>query len=54
MLNRAILFFALAVVAGIFGFFGVIVTGAIIAKVLFVVFFSLFISSFFVRRRISE
>jgi uncharacterized membrane protein YtjA (UPF0391 family) len=54
MLNRAITFLVFATLAGIFGFFGVIVTGAIFAKALFFIFFFLFLSSFFVNKESRE
>lgn len=48
MLPLALIFFVLALVACIFGFGGIIVAGAGIAKVLFLVFLALFIISLIV------
>lgn len=49
MLSWSLTFFVLAVVAAIFGFTGIAVAAAGIAKILFVVFLILFIASFFFR-----
>ena len=45
MLRWALLFLVVAIVAGIFGFAGVMVTAAGIAKLLFYVFLVLFVVS---------
>lgn len=49
MLSWSLTFFVLAIVAAIFGFTGIAVAAAGIAKILFVVFLILFIASFFFR-----
>ncbi len=45
MLGWAIIFFLLALVAGIFGFTGIAIASASIAKILFFLFLALFIIS---------
>jgi uncharacterized membrane protein YtjA (UPF0391 family) len=45
MLRWALLFFAVAIVAGIFGFAGIMVAAAGIAKLLFYLFLVLFLIS---------
>ncbi len=47
MLNYAITFLVIAIIAGILGFGVIAGTAAMIAKVLFVVFLILFLASFF-------
>ncbi|WP_170339293.1 DUF1328 domain-containing protein [Ruegeria arenilitoris] len=49
MLSWALIFFALAIVAGIFGFGGIASASAGIAQVLFVIFLVLFIGSLILR-----
>ncbi|WP_170448374.1 DUF1328 domain-containing protein [Ruegeria arenilitoris] len=49
MLSWALIFFALAIVAGIFGFGGVASASAGIAQILFVIFLVLFIGSLILR-----
>ena len=50
MLNYAVLFFLIAVIAGILGFGVIAGMAAVVAKVCFVVFLGLFVSTFFQRR----
>ena len=52
MLNWAILFLIVALIAGVLGFGGVMGTAAWIAKVLFVVFLILFVVSLISGRRV--
>lgn len=47
MLNWVILFFVFAIIAGVFGFTGLAVTFADIARILFFLFIILFIVSLF-------
>jgi uncharacterized membrane protein YtjA (UPF0391 family) len=47
MLHYAVVFFLIAVVAAVFGFTGIAVGAAEIAKILFVIFLVLFIVSLF-------
>ncbi|MBY6084073.1 MULTISPECIES: DUF1328 domain-containing protein [Ruegeria] len=49
MLSWALIFFALAIVAGIFGFGGIASASAGIAQILFVIFLVLFIGSLILR-----
>lgn len=49
MLSWALIFFALAIVAGIFGFGGIASASAGIAQILFVIFLVLFIGSLVLR-----
>lgn len=49
MLSWALTFFILALIAGLFGFGGVAVASAGIAKILFVVFLGLFLGSLLFR-----
>ena len=51
MLRYSILFLVIAIIAGIFGFAGIVQAAAGIAKVLFFQFAVLFIASFFFGRR---
>jgi len=51
MLRFSLLFLVVAIVAGVFGFAGIVEAAAGIAKVLFVLFLILFIVSFFMGRR---
>jgi len=51
MLGWSLLFFLLAIAAGVFGFLGIASTLAGIAKILFVVFIVLFIASLIFGRR---
>lgn len=46
MLGGVVTFFAIAIIAGIFGFTGIMAASAGIAKILFFVFLTLFIISF--------
>jgi uncharacterized membrane protein YtjA (UPF0391 family) len=47
MLNYAVIFLIIAMIAGILGFGVITGTAAMIAKVLFVIFLVLFLASFF-------
>lgn len=49
MLSWSLAFFVLAIIAAIFGFGGIAVASASIAKILFVIFLVLFVLSFFFR-----
>ena len=49
MLSWALIFFALAIVGGIFGFGGIASASAGIAQILFVIFLVLFIGSLILR-----
>ncbi|EEX10210.1 conserved domain protein [Ruegeria lacuscaerulensis ITI-1157] len=49
MLSWALIFFVLAIVAGIFGFGGIASASAGIAQILFVIFLALFIGSLIMR-----
>lgn len=49
MLSWALIFFALAIIAGIFGFGGIASASAGIAQILFVIFLVLFIGSLILR-----
>jgi uncharacterized membrane protein YtjA (UPF0391 family) len=51
MLNYAIIFLFIALLAGVLGFGVVAGTAASIAKILFIIFLVLFIASLFGRRR---
>ena len=50
LLNWALIFLVLAIVAAILGFGGIASESAWIAKVLFVVFLVIYIASFFINR----
>jgi len=54
MLNWALTFFILAIVAGILGFGGIAGSMIGVAKILFVVFLVLFAVSFITGRRVSS
>ncbi|RKP45849.1 DUF1328 domain-containing protein [Cohnella endophytica] len=51
MLQWALIFFVVAIVAAIFGFGGLVSAAAGIAKILFFIFLVLFVISFFAGRR---
>lgn len=51
MLGWAIMFLIIALVAGVFGFFGIVSTAVGIAKVLFFVFLIMFVVSLIFGRR---
>jgi uncharacterized membrane protein YtjA (UPF0391 family) len=53
MLHYAVVFLLIAIVAAIFGFTGVYVAAAGIAKILFFVFLVLFVVSLFTGRRVA-
>jgi uncharacterized membrane protein YtjA (UPF0391 family) len=51
MLNNAILFFVIALIAGLLGFFAIAGIAATIAKVCFIIFLVLFVVSLITGRR---